>query len=44
MILLVIVFAIIGIMLISYFFADVIPLTAKIKCEKFTYVGESVDR
>ena len=42
MILLVIVFAIIGIMLISYFFVDVIPPTAKIKCEKFTHVGESV--
>ena len=41
-IILLIILAIIGVMLVYYFFMDFIPPIAKIKCEKFTHVGESV--
>jgi len=42
MILIAIVLAIIGVLLIFYFFIDIIPPTAKIKCEKFMHIGESM--
>ena len=38
-IILLIILAIIGVMLVYYFFMDFIPPIAKIKCEKFTHVA-----
>jgi len=41
-ILLVIIFAVIGAVLVSYFLMDIVAPTAKIQSEQFTHVGESV--